>query len=118
MSHAILRSILPNGHLHTFDFHQDRVFKAKEEFREHGIEANVTVKKRDVCSTGFDLDSCADAVFLDLPSPWEALPYAKTALKSAGLILSFALSTHIITDASVKSHQRNTAHLEQCCQNF
>jgi tRNA (adenine57-N1/adenine58-N1)-methyltransferase len=34
-----------------------------------------------VCQDGFDLDNIADAVFLDLPAPWEAIPSAKTALK-------------------------------------
>lgn len=91
LSHAILRTIFPTGHLHTFDFHKQRANKAREEFKEHGLEANVTVKHRDVCSTGFDLTGIADAVFLDLPSPWEALPFAKTALKkSGGRVCSFS----------------------------
>lgn len=80
-SHSIARIIGPKGHLHTFEFHPVRAELARAEFKEHGLEDIITVYHRDVCKTGFDLDSVADAVFLDLPAPWEALEHAKTALK-------------------------------------
>jgi tRNA (adenine57-N1/adenine58-N1)-methyltransferase len=44
----------------------------------------VTVYNRDVCNDGFGLENVADAVFLDLPSPWKALESAKAALKKEG----------------------------------
>jgi tRNA (adenine57-N1/adenine58-N1)-methyltransferase len=51
----------------------------------------VTVYHRDVCNDGFGLENVADAVFLDLPSPWKALPSAKAALKKeGGRICSFS----------------------------
>lgn len=51
----------------------------------------VTVYHRDVCADGFALEDVADAVFLDLPSPWKALPSAKAALKrEGGRICSFS----------------------------
>jgi len=84
LSHAIIRSIAPTGHLHTFEFHKQRAEKAEEELRDHGLKDFVTVTHRDVCQDGFGLDHIADAVFLDLPRPWEALPSAKTALKTYG----------------------------------
>ena len=84
LSHAILRSIAPGGYLHTFDFHAQRVEKARQEFDEHGLGHLVTVTQRDTCKDGFGLDRVADAVFLDLPGPWDALPFAKQALKEEG----------------------------------
>ena len=84
LSHAILRSIYPTGHLHTFDFHEQRADQARQEFEEHGYGELVTVRHRDVCQQGFDLEGVADAVFLDLPSPWEALPHARRAMKASG----------------------------------
>jgi tRNA (adenine57-N1/adenine58-N1)-methyltransferase len=87
LSHAILRTIAPTGHLHTFDFHELRVNKARDEFISHGFTELVTVSQRDVCSDGFGTDSAAaDAVFLDLPSPWLAIPFASKALKPGKLI--------------------------------
>ena len=47
----------------------------------------VTCTHRDVCATGFGLEDIADAIFLDLPSPWDALPYAKQALKKSGWLI-------------------------------
>ena len=84
LSHAFARTIAPSGHLHTFDFHQERADKARKEFEEHGLDKNVTVRHRDVCANGFELENVADAVFLDLPHPWEVVNHAKDALSERG----------------------------------
>lgn len=87
LSHALIRSIYPHGHLHTFEFHLVRSQTARKEFDEHGLKDYVTVHHQDVCNDGFGLENVADAVFLDLPSPWKALQSAKNALKIEGIIL-------------------------------
>ncbi|OXB73596.1 UNVERIFIED_CONTAM: hypothetical protein H355_005311 [Colinus virginianus] len=91
LSHALIRTVAPTGHLYTVEFHQQRAEKAKEEFREHGVEHLVTVTNQDVCKNGFGVSDIADAVFLDIPSPWEAIGHAKSALKAeGGRICSFS----------------------------
>jgi len=92
LSHAIIRTIKPTGHLYTFDFHQSRVQQAKKEFNRHfGAGKYVTCACADACVDGFKLEDKADAVFLDLPTPWEAISHAKTALKkSGGRLCSFS----------------------------
>ena len=56
LSHALARSVAPQGHLHTFDFHEERVARAGQEFRDHGLgEGLVTPRHRDVCTLGFGL---------------------------------------------------------------
>ena len=87
LSHAIIRTIAPTGHLYTVEFHQQRAEKAIEEFREHEVDHLVTVKNQDVCKNGFGVTNVADAVFLDIPSPWEAIGHAKLALKYEGRCL-------------------------------
>lgn len=84
LSHSILRTIYPTGHLYTFDFHEDRVKMANQEFKEHKLESWVTCCHRDVCNEGFGMENCADAVFLDLPNPWVVIPFAYSALRSTG----------------------------------
>lgn len=86
LSHALIRTVKPHGHLYTFDFHEKRVETVSEEFKSHGLEKYVTVKQQDVCADGFgsDLDDKADAVFLDLPDPWLAIPHAVKSLKKTG----------------------------------
>lgn len=91
LSHSLIRTVAPNGHLHTFDFHEKRVETAQEEFKSHKVDHLVTARHRDVCADGFELDNVADAVFLDLPHPWDAIPHAKRALKlTGGRICSFS----------------------------
>lgn len=86
LSHAFIRAVKPSGHLHTFDFHEQRVEQARREFKEHGISDYVTSYHGDACVSGFTeaLNGKADAVFLDLPAPWLAVPNAVKALKSSG----------------------------------
>lgn len=86
LSHYFLRAIRPHGYLHTFDFHEERVQKAQEEFDSHGLGDFVKVTHRDVCQNGFgeELNGKADAVFLDLPAPQLAIPFAAKALKDEG----------------------------------
>ncbi|XP_062852185.1 tRNA (adenine(58)-N(1))-methyltransferase catalytic subunit TRMT61A isoform X2 [Trichomycterus rosablanca] len=84
LSHAILRTIAPNGHLHTVEFHAQRAEKAAQEFSDHKVAHLVTVRNQDVCKEGFGVVGVADAVFLDIPSPWEAITHAKKAFKCKG----------------------------------
>jgi len=91
LSHSFIRTIQPTGHLHTYEFHEERSKKAREEFEQHGLAQFVTVTHRDACEDGFQLEGIADAVFLDLPRPWETITSAKAAIKKeGGRICSFS----------------------------
>ncbi|KAI0345890.1 tRNA methyltransferase complex GCD14 subunit [Trametopsis cervina] len=80
-SHSTARTIGPRGHLWSYEFHETRANKAREEFARHGLTDTVTLTHRNVCKDGFTVTDAADAVFLDLPAPWEAVPFAKVALR-------------------------------------
>jgi len=79
-SHSIARSIFPTGHLYTFEFHEERSKRVRQEFIEHGLDDIITIQCRDA-STGFGLKDCIDAVFLDLPAPWDAIPHTIECFK-------------------------------------
>lgn len=66
--------------MYTFDFHAERASKVTEEFAHHKLDDRVIAKCRDVCTYGFGLEGVADAVFLDLPSPWQVIGHARQAL--------------------------------------
>eukprot|EP00096_Caligus_rogercresseyi_P013791 TRINITY_DN6393_c0_g1_i1.p1 TRINITY_DN6393_c0_g1~~TRINITY_DN6393_c0_g1_i1.p1 ORF type:complete len:324 (+),score=68.67 TRINITY_DN6393_c0_g1_i1:123-1094(+) len=93
LSHALARAVGPQGRLYTFDFHEERSKLAQKEFKTHGLDW-VIARHRDVCSQGFLTEdgepSTVDAVFLDLPHPWEAVPHAQKSLKTLGRICSFS----------------------------
>lgn len=66
------------GKVFSFEFHELRFQKMKREIQEHGLSSLVEINHRDVYDEGFLVDGKspeADAVFLDLPAPWLALPH-------------------------------------------
>ncbi|KAF8157997.1 tRNA methyltransferase complex GCD14 subunit-domain-containing protein [Crassisporium funariophilum] len=80
-SHSVARTIGSSGHLWSYEFHEARFGKAKEEFTRHGMDDIVTLQHRNVCKDGFTVIDEADAVFLDLPAPWDAVEHARKALR-------------------------------------
>lgn len=73
-----------NGKVFTYEFHAERQQKVAQEMTQHGLESIVTSTHRDVYNEGFLLvdpvtsqktSPRANAVFLDLPAPWSALPH-------------------------------------------
>lgn len=151
MSHAILRSISPHGHLHTFEFNEARAIDAQVDFERNRVSHLVTVMHGDICQdlsvsdeestivctsahmetesdgkdpvgehTGLAPNGTAaasqseappppahppavsvapvartlcggiDAVFLDVPSPWLAIPLAAAVLKANARIATYS----------------------------
>lgn len=86
LSHSIIRSILPNGFLYTFEHDPQRVFSAHKEFQEHGYGGNVTVFEKNVYIDGFGIDLAekVDACILDIPEPWNAIQHAYKVLRPDG----------------------------------
>lgn len=73
-----------HGKVFTYEFHAERQLKVAEEMIEHGLDDIVISTHRDVYNEGFLLTSPettekisprANAIFLDLPAPWLALPH-------------------------------------------
>lgn len=93
LTHSLARAVAPSGHVHTFDFHEQRALAAKQEFERNGIGHLVTVTMRDIQGQGFPeefVGGQADAVFLDLPQPWLAIPSVASSLRCDGGICSFS----------------------------
>ena len=87
---SLARTVAPTGHVHTFEFNVERVKRAKADFELLGL-ADVTVHHRDVVRDGFPLvEGGADAVFLDLPSPWDVVESAAATLRHLGRLASFS----------------------------
>jgi len=86
LTHSLVRAIAPLGHVHTVELHEERSKIARAEFAEHSISDFVTVYNRDVIENGFpeSIDHKADAVFLDIPRPYECVHHVKRALKLSG----------------------------------
>jgi tRNA (adenine57-N1/adenine58-N1)-methyltransferase len=92
LTHSLARAVAPTGHVHTFDFHEQRASAAREDFARNGVSSVVTVKVRDIQGEGFpaELAGCVDGAFLDLPQPWLAIPSVVRSLRCDGLVCSFS----------------------------
>lgn len=76
-THAFSRACGMDGKVFSFEFHEPRYIQAKEEFTKHGLE-NTIITHRDVCNGGFGIEGVelnAQVIFLDLPSPWDAIKH-------------------------------------------
>ncbi|KAI9843416.1 MAG: tRNA (adenine-N(1)-)-methyltransferase catalytic subunit trm61 [Sclerophora amabilis] len=78
------------GKVWSYEFHDQRAAQLRAEIREHGLEGIVEVTHRDVCQDGFMLGESdtglpipeVEAIFLDLPAPWVALPHLMRSPRS------------------------------------
>lgn len=92
MTTSLARVVAPHGHVHTFEFHEQRAALAAREFVDNGLGRLVTVEHRNVEADGFPsvLAGAADAVFLDLPAPWRVVPAASKCLRPDGVACTFS----------------------------
>eukprot|EP00894_Picocystis_sp_ML_P005490 jgi/Pico_ML_1/56007/g1608.t1 len=92
MTHALARAIAPDGRVDSFEFHEARALAAQADIESHGLAGCVKVHVRDVQQDGFPVqeESRADAVFLDVPGPWETIPSLAKGLKEDATLCSFS----------------------------
>lgn len=92
LSHAAAMAIAPSGHLYTHDVEETRLKQVEQNLKNHGLGDVTTCIHQDVIADGFFVENACDAVFLDLPAPWDAIPHAKQALSRSrgGRLVSFS----------------------------
>lgn len=95
LSHCLMRTIAPKGMLHTYEFNKLRAETARKEFASNGVSHLSNVYHKDVCGKhgpgGFDRPQASvDAIILDLPEPWLAVPHAAYCIKRNSRIVSYS----------------------------
>lgn len=67
------------GKVCSYEYHEPRVVELRRELSEHSLDGVVQLTHRDVCNDGFALADGSspktNAVFLDLPAPWQAIKH-------------------------------------------
>lgn len=127
------------GKVYTFEYHSQRAEAAKKEFEEHGLEDVVLITHRDVCKDGFvphctrpenndvelvpvPLEHQVDAVFLDLPEPWKAIPHTVNLFnnqnQAGGRICCFSPCIEQVqkTIECLANHQFTEITMVECLQ--
>jgi tRNA (adenine57-N1/adenine58-N1)-methyltransferase len=79
---AMAYAIGPQGQVTTYEQRFETQRLAKKNLARLGLDDRVTFKLRDI-SEGFD-ERNVDAVFLDLPNPYDYMPQVRQALKPGG----------------------------------
>lgn len=95
MTNALSRIVGDSGKVFSFEFHEERAEQARQTFQKIGNQKNIVVTTRDVCQDGFLIENVlekgsVDAVFLDLPNPWNAVSHAHAVLKEGGVVVSYS----------------------------
>ncbi|KAG2732358.1 hypothetical protein G9P44_004775 [Scheffersomyces stipitis] len=96
-THSFARTVAAEGRLFTYEFHEPRYNEAKRELEEHNMTGNTLITHRDVCNDGFELDNIpenfqqngginGDVIFLDLPSPWTAIPHLNSVISQTSRV--------------------------------
>lgn len=94
LTFSISRALAGQGNLFSFEYNTERAAEAQREFRELKVD-NVHIFNRDAYKDGFLVEGKlaahgADAVFLDLPSPWCAVPHCVEVLRPGGRLCNFS----------------------------
>jgi len=93
------------GRVITYDIREDMQEIAKKNIEYLNLTNRVIFKLKDI-RTGFD-ETNVDAIFLDMPDPWNATKSAYDALKPSGTIIIFVPTTNQIEKATVALKNNN-----------
>jgi len=77
-----------NGHVISYDNRQDFIDHAKENLTKTQLLDRVTIKLADI-TKGIQ-ERNLDAIILDIPNPWEAIPHAWKALTPGGYLCTYS----------------------------
>ncbi|ABN69977.1 tRNA (adenine-57, 58-N(1)-) methyltransferase [Staphylothermus marinus F1] len=95
-----------SGKIIGFDIREDHLLKASENLEKLGFDRRVELILGDIREESIVVDEVFDAVFYDLPDPWNALNTAYRALKPSSPILIYVPTVNQIekTVLSMREH--------------
>jgi len=85
---ALASIVGETGHVISIDNREDHIDHATKNIKRAGLLDRVTTQLGDVTQ---DIDHQElDAIILDIPNPWEAVPHASKALKAGGYLCCYS----------------------------
>ena len=107
---VLAQSVMPTGHVYSYEVRPDVLALARKNLEGLGLGPYVDLKERDIAE-GFD-ETEADALFLDVRTPWQYLAQARQALKGGGFFGSIVPTTNQVVQLVEALPQHSFADIE------
>ncbi|MEO3993407.1 MAG: tRNA (adenine-N1)-methyltransferase [Desulfurococcaceae archaeon TW002] len=75
------------GHVYGYEINKEYIDIASRNLELAGLTSRVTLKNKDI-TQGID-EQELDAIFLDMPNPWDVFPHLQNSLKPSGSLVIF-----------------------------
>jgi tRNA (adenine57-N1/adenine58-N1)-methyltransferase len=92
---VLAQAVSPTGRIYSYDVRSDMQELARANLAQFGLAEYVEFKLRDI-TEGFD-ERGVDALFLDVPTPWDYVAQSHTALASGGFFGAILPTTNQVT---------------------
>jgi tRNA (adenine57-N1/adenine58-N1)-methyltransferase len=109
---ALAFSVGPTGHVYSYDSRPEMQQLAQKNLERVGLNEQVTFKTRDIME-GFD-EINIDALFLDVPNPYDYITQVRQALKLGGFFGSILPTTNQVSKLLIALHRENFAFIDVC----
>lgn len=86
---VLAKLVAPDGMVFSYERREEFLENARHNIERAGYLKNVRFYCRDAAKDGFEKEP-VDAVFLDVPEPWEIIPKAKPVLKGGHHLVSWS----------------------------
>jgi tRNA (adenine57-N1/adenine58-N1)-methyltransferase len=109
---VLAQAVGPAGRVISYDVREDMQNLAAKNLERVGLAERVTLKRRDIAA-GFD-ETDADALFLDLPNPWDYTDQAHRALTGGGFFGSLLPTTNQVSQLLIALKRSGFEFVEVC----
>lgn len=101
---ALARAVGPEGRVYSYELREESLAVAKSNVAAAGMEGRVEFRIADLRTSL--TDGGVDAVVLDLPDPWAAVPGAWQALRPCGHLATFSPNMEQVKETSAAIRKR------------
>jgi tRNA (adenine57-N1/adenine58-N1)-methyltransferase len=112
MTVALAYAVGPQGHVVTYERRPEFQSLARKNLERLGLDGRVDFKLGDIAG-GFT-ETNVDAIFLDLPNPWDYIQQARLALKPGGFFCNLVPSFNQVAKLLLALRRESFAFIEVC----
>jgi tRNA (adenine57-N1/adenine58-N1)-methyltransferase len=109
---ALAFTVGQSGRVYSYEYKEDIQALAQKNLNRFGLSDRVEFKLRDIAE-GFD-ETGVDALFLDVPNPFDYIAQSRNALKCGGFFGAILPTTNQVTDLINALRQNDFAFIDIC----